>query len=112
MVVGNGQWDCLHNPTHFEDYKTSLHELTGLLEELKRRKGTGLVFVTPPTVNDLRLGTDKKKEFMTEEVSVRKSRVGHEQRSLANPSIAARACLQGPANLRGIVYVRPVRRLW
>eukprot|EP00518_Triparma_eleuthera_P017589 CAMPEP_0197546000 /NCGR_PEP_ID=MMETSP1320-20131121/798_1 /TAXON_ID=91990 /ORGANISM="Bolidomonas sp., Strain RCC2347" /LENGTH=939 /DNA_ID=CAMNT_0043105547 /DNA_START=212 /DNA_END=3031 /DNA_ORIENTATION=+ len=67
LVLGNGQWDCLHNPTHFEDYKASLHDLIGLLEELKRRKGIGVVFVTPPTVNDSRLGTDEKKEFMTEE---------------------------------------------
>ena len=67
LVLGNGEWDCLHNSDSSEAYKSTLQELTLRLEELKRRRGTGVLWVTPPSVNDAKLTTDEKKEKMTEE---------------------------------------------
>ncbi|GMH64894.1 hypothetical protein TL16_g04069 [Triparma laevis f. inornata] len=65
VVAGAGQWDC-NKKGDYDGYKDGIEDIGRLLAEIRRRSpDTGLLWMTPPFVNDARL-PDEKKETMPE----------------------------------------------
>ncbi|GMH88821.1 hypothetical protein TrVE_jg4057 [Triparma verrucosa] len=65
IIAGAGQWDCKEK-TDLDNYSKSVEQIGRLLGEIRRRSpDTGLMWMTPPYVNDARL-PDHKKDTMAE----------------------------------------------
>ena len=69
VIAGAGQWDVKEG-LDFERYKEEIEDIGRLLGEVRRRSpDTGLIWMTPPTVNEHRMPKPKAEQMPESKVS-------------------------------------------